>query len=123
MAAGTSTASAEKLIEGVNEIHVHAASGNIIAKQEALAAAYEAASRFAATMDMLGRQMSEPDNHYGNEITEPVRTAGTHLRAAATVIAEGKSHLDTLIAMSLGEVAASGRQAPHHSQLSESGSR
>ena len=123
MTAGTSTASAEKMIEGANEIHAHAASGGILAKKEALAGAHEAATRFAATMEMLGRQMSEPDSHYGNDITEPVRTSGTHLRAAATTIREAVARLDTLIRMSVGELAASSTQAPHHSELSENGSR
>jgi hypothetical protein len=123
MTTGTSTASAEKLIEGANEIHAHAASGNITAKQEALAAANEGAGRFASTMEMLGRTMSEPDNRYGPEITEPIIRAGAQLRAAAILISEGKANLDTLVGMSVGELANSSRQAPHHSELSENGSR
>jgi hypothetical protein len=123
MSTGTSTASAEKLIEGVNEIHAHAASGGINAKREALNAAHEAAGRFASTMEMLGRAMSEPDSRYGPEITEPIVKAGAQLRAAAIQISEGKASLDTLVGMSVGELAASARQAPHHSELSENGTR
>jgi len=121
MTTGTSTASAEKMIEGVNEIHAHAATGNINAKREALTAAHEAAGRFASTMEMLGRTMSEPDSRYGPEITEPIIKAGAQLRAAALQISEGKASLDTLVGMSVGELADSARQAPHHSELSENG--
>ena len=72
MPAGTSTASAEKLIEGINEIYAKAASGGIHAKQEAVKAAHEACVRFASMSQMLARTMSEPDQNYGPEITEPM---------------------------------------------------
>ena len=121
VAAGTSTASAEKLIEGINEIHAHAASGGIHAKREALAAAHEGAVRFAAMMQMLARTMSEPGSNYGNEITEPIAKGGEQFQAGAITIGEGEARLVTLINMTVGDLATSPRQAPHHRELSENG--
>ena len=121
MAAGTSTASAEKLIEGINEIHAHAQAGGIHAKQEAIKAAHEGSVRFAAMVQMLARQMSEPGQNYGHEITEPLGQAGQHHQAAAMSLSEADAAVSTLINMTVGDLARSPRQAPHHQELSESG--
>jgi hypothetical protein len=122
--AGTSTASAEKLIEGINEIHAHAAMGGIkTGKQEGIKASHEGLIRFAAMLVMLARQMSEPGMNYGPEITEPLAQAGQHCQAAAMATSEADAALSTLINMTVGDLAASPRQAPHHGELSESGVR
>lgn len=121
MASGTSTASAEKLIEGINEIHAHAQAGGIHAKQEAVKAAHEASVRFAAMVQMLARQMSEPGQNYGHEITEPLAQAGNHHQAAAMSLSESDAAISTLINMTVGDLARSPRQAPHHQELSETG--
>ena len=123
VAAGTSTASAEKLIEGINEIHAHAQAGGIHAKQEAVKAAHEASVRFAAMVQMLARQMSEPGQNYGREITEPLAQAGNHHQASAMSLSESDAAISTLINMTVGDLARSARQAPHHAELSENGSR
>lgn len=123
VSAGTSTASAEKAIEGVNEIYAHGMAGGIHAKQEALKAMHELAVRAAQMAVTFARQMSEPGQNYGTEITEPLATAGTHYQAAASSVSESDAAISTLINMSVGDLAASARQAPHHSELSESGSR
>ena len=120
--AGTSTASAEKLIEGINEIHAHAAAGGIHAKREALAAMHEGAVRFAAMAQMVARTMSEPGSNYGNEITEPIAKGGQQFQAGAITIGEAEASLATLINMTVGDLATSARQAPHHRELSENGS-
>jgi len=123
MPTGTSTAAGEKITQGANELHAHAANGNINAKMEALAGAEGGATRFAATMEMLGRTMSEPDTRYGPEICEPIVKAGAALQAAAVLIGEGRANLDSLANMTVRDLAGSSRQAPHHSELSENGSR
>lgn len=123
MAAGTSTASAEKLIEGINEIHAHAATGGINAKREAVKAVHEGFVRFGAMLAMLARQMSEPGQNYGHEITEPLAQAGTHAQAGAMSASESDAALSTLINMTVGELATSPRRAPHHEELSETGAR
>ena len=121
MAAGTSTASAEKLIEGINGIHAHAAAGGIHAKREAIQSAHEASVRFSAMVQMLARQLEE--QHYGPEITEPLAKAGQHHQAAAMSLSESDAAISSLINMSVGDLATSPRQAPHHDELSESGAR
>jgi hypothetical protein len=123
VSAGTSTASAEKLIEGINEIHAHAQSGGIHAKREAVKAIHEGLVRFGAMLTMLSRQMSEPGANYGPEITEPVAQGGQHCQAGAMSVSEADAALTTLINMTVGDLATSPRPAPHHSELSESGAR
>jgi len=120
---GASTASAQKMIEGINEIHAHAQAGGIHAKREALAAIHEGATRFAAMVQMLARQMSEPGMNYGHEITEPLAKAGQHFNAGAMAVSEADTAIETLINMSVGDLAKSPRQAPHHRELSEQGTR
>jgi len=121
MAAGTSTASAEKLIEGINEIHAHAATGNIHRKREATRAGHEGAVRFAAMLAMLARMMAEPGSNYGPEITEPLARASQHCQAAAMSISESDAALTSLLNMRVAELADSTRQAPHHAELTETG--
>ena len=121
--AAPSTAGAEQLIEGINRIHAEAAAGGIRHKQAALKSASEAMVRFSAMLQMLARTMSEPGNNYGNEITEPLGQAAQHLQAGAMNVSESDSALTSLIHMTVGELADSPRQAPHHSELSETGSR
>lgn len=123
MSAGTSTASAEKAIEGVNEIYAHGMSGGIHAKQEAMKAMHELAVRAAQMAVAFARQMSEPGSNYGTEITEPLATAGTHYQAAASSVSESDAAISTLINMTVGDLAASARQAPHHNELTENGAR
>lgn len=119
---GTSTAAAEKMTEGIQEIYARAASGGINAKQEAVRAAHEAAVKFAGMMQMLSRTMSEPGSNYGPEITEPIAKAGTQFQAGAMLLSEADSNLETLANMTLREAAASPRQVPHHEhELSENG--
>ena len=72
----SSTGSAEKLIEGVNQVHAEAAAGGIHAKHGAIKASTRARIRFSAMASMLARAMSEPGSNYGPEITEPLAKAG-----------------------------------------------
>lgn len=123
MAAGTSTASAEKLIEGINEIYAKAGAGGIHAKREAIQSAHEACVRFSGMLQMLARQMAEPGQNYGPEITEPLQKGGQNLTATAMSLSESDASITSLINMTLGDVATSPRQAPHHAELSESGAR
>jgi len=123
VAATGSAHAAEKLIEGVNQIHAEAAAGGIHAKHAAIKAATEGAMRFSSMQGMLARSMSEPGSNYGPEITEPIAKAGEHLQAAAMALGEADANLSTLVNMTVGDLANSARQAPHHAELSENGSR
>jgi hypothetical protein len=120
VSAGTSTASAEKLIEGINEIHAHAAAGGIHAKREAILAAHECAVRFAAMLQMLSRTLAE--RHYGPEITEPLASAATHITAGRMSISESDATLTSMLNMTVDALGSSPRQAPVHTELSETGS-
>lgn len=120
---GTGTGSAEKLIEGVNQVHAEAGAGGIHAKHGAIKACTEGSLRFSAMAGMMSRAMSEPGQNYGPEITEPMAKAQTHLQAAAMAFSEADSNLSTLINMSVGDLANSARQAPNHAELTENGSR
>lgn len=113
----------EQFVEGVNQIHAQAQAGGIHAKHAAVKACHEACVRFAAMAAMLSRQMSEPGMNYGNEITEPIAKSATQLQASAMTFSEADSALTTLENMTVGELAASSRQAPHHQELSENGSQ
>jgi hypothetical protein len=114
---------AEKLIEGINQVHAEAQTGGIHAKQAALKACHEACVRFAAMAGMLSRQMSEPGQNYGQEITEPIAKSGEQLQASAMTFSEADANLSTLLNMTVSDLANSSRQAPHHAELSENGSR
>ena len=121
MASTTSSGSAEKLVEGVNQVHNSAASGGIFAKHGAIKAAHEGALRFADMAQMLARTLAEA--HYGPEITEPLSKAGTHMRATAQALSESDANLHSLINGSVGDHVRSGRQIPTTAELSEKGSR
>ena len=120
--ASNGTGGTEQLVEGINQVHAAAVSGGIHAKQRGIKASNEGCMRFSAMAEMMSRTMSEPGNNYGQEITEPLSKAAQHLQAAAMAFGESDTALATLMNMSVGELATSSRQAPHHGELSENGS-
>jgi len=67
--------------------------------------------------------MAEPGSNYGPEITEPLAKGAQNLTATAMSISESDAALATLVNTTVGDLATSPRQAPHHSELSESGAR
>ena len=109
--------------DGINKIHATAQAGGIHAKHAAVKAAVEGCIRFAGMLQMLSRQMSEPGQHYGPEITEPIGKAATHLQAGAMTLGEADTNIATLINTTVGELARGTRQAPHHEELNEAGAR
>lgn len=121
--ASTGSAGAvEQFVEGVNHIHASAQAGGLHAKHSAVKACHEACVRFAAMAAMLARQMSEPGMNYGTEITEPIAKSATQLQASAMTFSEADAALTSLENMTVGDLAQSSRQAPHHTELTESGS-
>jgi hypothetical protein len=112
----------EDLFTAVDRIRTAARAGNVWAKLAALAACNVACARFAAMAQALARDMGDL-SHFGPEITEPASTAAIHLTAAASAFAESHSNLKSLLDLRLGDVPGSGRQAPHHAELSETGAR
>ena len=110
------------LVTVIDRIRAIATAGNVHVKRSALSACSVACMRFASMATSLSRAMSE-SGHYGPEITEVISTAAIHLTAAASAFAEAESSLKALLDMKLGDVPASGRQAPHHDELTETGAR
>ena len=122
MASGSGSG-VEQLVQGYSNIYNDAMAGNIHAKHAGIKASAEGATRGSQMAAMLARALSEPDSNFGPEITEPLAKASQHLQAAAMAFSESDAALASLLQMSVGELATSSRQAPHHSQLSENGSR
>ena len=112
----------EDLITAIGRIRAGAMAGNAKAKLAALKVCSEACARFAAMAVQIARQMAE-QGHYGPEITERISAAGMHLTAAASAFSDSANGLETLLNLRLGEMPQSGRQAPHHAELSETGAR
>lgn len=112
----------EDLITAIDRIRARAAAGNAKAKLAALRACSAACLRFAQMAMTLARQMAE-QGHYGPEITERASAAGIHLTAAASAFSDSANGVATLLNMRLVDMPESGRQAPHHAELSETGAR
>ena len=112
----------DDLITAIGGIRAQAAAGNAKVKLAALRACQAACTRFATMAAMLAKQMTE-QGRYGPEITDKISTAGTHLTAASSSFSEAANALATLLNLRLGEMPESGRQAPHHHELSETGAR
>lgn len=112
----------EDLIGAIDRIRAAATAGNAKAKLAALRACSAACTGFAQMAMTLARQMAE-QGHYGPEITERVSAAGIHLTAAASAFSDSANGVATLLNMRLGDLPESGRQAPHHAELSETGAR
>jgi hypothetical protein len=114
---------AEPVIDGIGRIAAYAAAGNIIAKRRAMLALIAVCRRGAAMSLTLSRALAEPGQHYGPEVTEPIATGALHLNAASMAFAEADNALASLLAASLAETMAAGRQVPHHEELTETGAR
>lgn len=122
MSTGSSGA-VEQAITGVQGIHASAQAGNIHAKHAAVKACGEVFTRIAAMVSMMARALAEPGANYGPEITEPLAKAAQMSQAAALACGESDAALASLKGMTVGELANSPRQAPHHSELTENGAR
>lgn len=109
----------ESFVEALHQLHGQATSGGMVAKHQAVKAFTEASLRCAGTAAQISRAMAEPSAHYGPECTEPVARAAEHFQAASMTLSEADTALTTLGHMTVDELARSGRQAPHHSELNE----
>lgn len=116
-----SSGAVEQAVDGTQGIHARAASGGIRAKQWAVKACAEVFTRLSAMMLMLSRTLA--DARYGPEITEPLAQAAQFASAAAMACGQADTAITSLANMTVGELADSPRQAPHHDELSETGSR
>jgi hypothetical protein len=113
----------EDIIMGLERLYAHAMAGNIQAKRGAVLGGAEIGKRAALTFLTLARAMGEPGQHYGSEVTEKVARMAGGFTLAASAGSEADGELFALLKSTLEELVAGGRQAPHHSELSETGAR
>ena len=106
----------EPIMEGAAALRRHAMAGNAQAKRRAILGIAAGIDILAATVRALASDMSEPGQHYGAEITEPMTGSASHLTAASTTLTEIDGRLLAII-RAAEELRASGVQAPHHEQL------
>lgn len=111
----------EEAVEGMRRIAAHMRAGNIRAKRRALLALVHVCQRGAAMSAAMARALAEPDQHYGPQVTEPVSLGSMFLSAAASSFSDGDAALKALLHSSLDESMRSGRQVPHHDELTETG--
>lgn len=109
----------EQAVDGMQRVHATAAAGNIRAKQWAIKVCAEILTRVSALALMLSRTVAE--RGYGPEISEPLARAGVQAQAAAMACGEADTAITSLANMTVGDLADSPRQAPHRSELSETG--
>jgi hypothetical protein len=111
----------EQAVEGMRRIHAHARTGNIRAKRRALLALVVVCRHSGAMAVAMARALSEPDQHYGPEVTEPISIGSMYLSAASSSFLDGDNALRALQNASLDESMRSGRSIPHHGELTETG--
>jgi hypothetical protein len=112
----------EEAIEGTRRIAAHMRAGNIRAKRRALLALVAVCRHGTAMTAAMARALSEPDQHYGPQVTEPISMGSMFLSAAASSFSDGDDALKALLYTSVDESMRAGRQLPHHDELSETGS-
>lgn len=106
----------EQIIEGAAALRRYIMSGNARAKQRGILAAEHVGDVFAATMRALARDMAEPGQHYGIEITEPIAMSALHFSTASLVLVDVNGRIAAVV-RATEELRASGVQAPHHDQM------
>jgi hypothetical protein len=108
----------QMIIEGAAALRRHAMAGNARAKRQAIMGISVAGDALAGTGRALSRDMAEPGQHYGPEITEPLAMSATHFTAASLTLGEIDGRLLSII-RAAEELKARGVQAPHHEQLTD----
>jgi hypothetical protein len=106
----------EMIIEGAQALRRHAMNGNARAKRGAVLGIVAASDVLAGIAGALSRDMAEPGQHYGPEVTEPLAMAGTHFKAGGMTLSEIDGRLLAII-RAAERLRAQGVQAPHHEQF------
>lgn len=112
----------EPMINGAAALLRHAMSGGVQAKRRAVLGNAAALRAQARALRALATAMAEPGQHYGPEVWEPVHAVAARLDSAASALEEADARLRP-IARTAEELRAAGVQAPHHAEMSETGSR
>jgi hypothetical protein len=108
----------EMIIEGANALRRYMLAGNARAKLRGVAGIEAAGDCLAGTVRALAREMAEPGQHYGPEVTEPLAMSAVHYGAAGLGLSEVEGRLRAAV-RAAEEFAASGVQPPHHDQLAD----
>jgi hypothetical protein len=106
------------IIEGAQALRRHAMSGNARAKRGAVLGIVTASDVLAGIAGALSRDMAEPGQHYGPEVTEPLAMSAVHFQAGGMTLAEIDGRLLAII-RAAEHLQAQGVQAPHHEQFQE----
>lgn len=105
------------LLYAANALVAEASHGDIHAVRRVVATFSAVAGEFGSALGRLGTRLSEPDKRYGPENWEPVMQAGAQCKAAGIHLSEADANMLSLINTTVGDLAHSPRQAPHHSQM------
>jgi hypothetical protein len=108
------------LMHAITSIVNRASQGDVIDVRRAIKILASAGENLAGGTSFLGQRLAEPDKHYGPEIFEPTGMAGAHFHAGAVVLEQADAMVTSLLQTTVGELAASSRQAPDKSQLNGS---
>lgn len=106
----------EMIIEGAAALRRHMLNGNAQAKQRGVIGIGLAADALAGAVRATARDMAEPGQHYGPEVTEPLAMTAVHFSAASLALSEVEGRIRAII-RAAEELRASGIQAPHHDQM------
>lgn len=120
-AAAAAVPGVEQAVEGLRRIAAHMRSGNIRAKRRAMLALVAVCRHGVAMSSAMSRALSEPDQHYGSQVTEPISMGAMYLSAAASSFSDADDALKALLYTSVDESMRAGRQLPHHDELAERG--
>jgi hypothetical protein len=105
------------LLYAIGALVSMASTGDIQVVRRVIKTLSSAADGLGTGLLHLGNRLAEPDKHYGHEIWEPLVQAGAQVRSAGLHCAQADAMTVSLLAVTVAELAASPRQAPHHSQL------
>jgi hypothetical protein len=105
------------VLYAISALVAMASNGDIRAVRRVVKTLSAAAAGLGGGLARLSIRLAEPDKHYGGEIWEPLGTAGAQMAAAGLYCEQADSAMLALLASTVGELADSPRQAPHHSQL------
>jgi hypothetical protein len=106
----------EMIIEGLAALRRHMMSGNAQAKRRGVLGIALAGDALAGAVRSVAREMAEPGQHYGHEVTEPLGMTATHFTAASLALGEVDGRLLAII-RAAEDLRARGVQAPHHDQM------
>src|SRR5580692_681074 len=105
------------VLAGIWSLVAEASAGDLIAVRRVIGTLTAVSDGMRGAWSRLGTRLAEPDKHYGPDIWEPLLQASAQDGSAALHGAQSDAALASLAGTTVGDLAASPRQAPHHSQL------